>query len=135
MPEIKVLIADDDKGFLTLMSKKITEVGYTVLTAQDGQEAEARIAADSPDVIILDISMPKLDGLSVLKHLREQSIPSKETWQPVIIVSGHKDLEQMTKAYNLQADHYITKPCSVEDITKSIELMVSLIPYHNEEYD
>ena len=126
MPEIKVLVADDEKDVLEIMAKRIAKEGYAVVMAVDGQEAWDKIIAESPDVILLDLTMPKMDGLEVLKKLREN--PSTDKWQPVIIVSARRELEDMQKGLSLEADHYITKPCNMNDIIKGIKLMISLIP-------
>jgi len=123
---VKILIADDDKGFLRMISKKITEKGYEVITAANGTEALEMIRKEVPDVIILDVTMPQMDGLTVLSELRKK--PASAHWQPVIMVSGHTELDDLRKAYELDADHYITKPCKPEDIQKVMELMVRLIP-------
>jgi len=64
----------------------------------------------------------------VLKELREN--PPSDKWQPVIICSGQSELDDMQKGFELEADHYITKPCSYTDILKAIQLMSSLIPQH-----
>jgi len=122
----KILVADDEQDVLEISAKKIQQAGYEVISAKDGQEALDKIYKDRPDVIILDIRMPKLDGFEVLKRLRENPIPGK--WQPVIIVSALGDLENMKKGYNLEADYYIAKPCDVEVILKGIDTMLHLIP-------
>ena len=122
----KILIADDEPEILELSAKKISEAGYEVVTARDGQEALNRIYTDSPDVIILDIRMPKLDGFEVLKRLRKEPLPGK--WQPVIIVSALGDLEDMKKGYTLEADYYITKPCNMTAVLNGIQTMLHLIP-------
>lgn len=127
---VKILLADDDAGFSRMISKKITEIGYTVITAADGKEALELIRTQLPDVIILDITMPRMDGFTVLEEIRKK--PASKKWQPVIMVSGHTDLENLRKAYNLEADHYITKPCKSEDIRKVVEIMVRLIPQRQE---
>ena len=126
MKKIKVLLADDEKDILEVMSKKIRMEGYEVVTAQDGLAAWELIVSESPDVILLDLTMPKMDGFAVLKKLRTN--PPADKWQPVIIVSGLNELEDMQKGLALEADHYITKPCRIDDILKAIRLMVSLIP-------
>jgi len=124
MDPIKVLIADDEEEILDLMKKKITQEGYDVVTAHDGQEAWDKIKSESPDMLILDITMPKMSGLEVLKELRENNPLDK--WIPVIIVSAAAELEDVQKGYSLEADHYITKPCSMDDIKKAIKLMLML---------
>jgi DNA-binding response OmpR family regulator len=72
--------------------------------------------------------MPKMNGFEVLKNLREH--PPAEKWQPVIIVSARTGLEDVKKGLSLEAEHYILKPCSINDILKAIRLMTSLIPQH-----
>jgi len=125
-PQIKILIADDEEVVLEIMAKKIASYHYEVITAKDGQEAWAKIVSDLPDIIILDLNMPRMDGWAVLSQLRQN--PPLKRWQPVIIVSAQAELESFQKGVNLQADHYLTKPCQIEDILKAIRLMLSLIP-------
>lgn len=119
-------MADDEKDVLDIMSKKIRMEGYEVITAADGLEAWDLIVSESPDVILLDLTMPGMDGFMVLKKLREH--PPSEKWQPVIIVSGLNELADMQKGFSLEADHYLTKPCRIDEILKAMRLMVSLIP-------
>lgn len=126
MDQLKVLMADDEPDVLEVMAKKVSAEGFDVVTAQDGEEALEKIRAEVPDVILLDITMPKKDGFQILQEIREN--PTTKKWQPVIMVSAHRELDDMNKSYSLEADHYITKPCSSADIIKAIRLMVSLIP-------
>ena len=127
---IKVLIADDEEAILGIMASKVAMQGYTVVTARDGQEAWDKIVAEDPDVVILDIIMPKMDGWAVLRKLR--SNPPSKKWRPVIIVSGLGEMASVQKGMDLEADHYLTKPCRIEDVLKGIRLMVSLIPMRNQ---
>ncbi len=126
---IKILIADDEDVVLEIMARKIASQGYEVITAKDGQEAWSKIVNDVPDVIILDLNMPKMDGWAVLSRLRQN--PPTKRWQPVVIISAQNELESFQKGLNLEADHYLTKPCQIEDILKAIRLMLSLIPQRN----
>jgi len=121
----KILIADDEKDVLAVMVKRIAGEGYEVVAAANGLEAWEKIQNESPDVILIDVNMPGMDGFEVLKKVREQ--PSTK-WQPVIIVSAHGEMENIKKGYSLDADHYITKPCNIEAILNAIKIMVSLIP-------
>ncbi|MCA9408063.1 MAG: response regulator [Candidatus Omnitrophica bacterium] len=124
MTNIKILMADDEEDILGIMAKKIAAEGYEVVTAKDGREAWEKIEAEDPDVVLLDINMPELDGFQVLKKLREN--PPSTKWQPVIIISARRELDDLKKGYSLEADHYITKPCQVSDILKAIKLMLNL---------
>ena len=125
MSPLKVLIADDEAEILEVMHKKIAQAGYLVVTAADGQDAWEKINSESPDVIVLDLMMPRMDGFTVLKNLREN--PPSDKWQPVIIVSALGEIADMQKGFDLEADHYLTKPCDMDVILRAIRLMVSLI--------
>jgi two-component system OmpR family response regulator len=126
MGKIKVLVADDEKDILDVMVKKINLAGYDVVSAEDGEEAWEKIQRADPDIIVLDLNMPKMDGFSVLKNLREH--PPQDKWQPVIIVSARTELADMQKGFSLEAEHYLTKPCHIDDVLKAIALMENLIP-------
>jgi DNA-binding response OmpR family regulator len=131
MENHKILIADDEEDVLAVMAKKIAMEGYEVVKAVDGEDAWQKIQDENPDIIILDLNMPKMTGFEVLENLRKA--PSTEKWQPVIIVSARTELEDMHKGFSLQADHYMTKPCSMSDVLKSIKMMINLIPQHKQE--
>jgi CheY-like chemotaxis protein len=123
---VKILIADDEDMVIEIMARKIASQGYEVITAKDGAEAWNKIVSDVPDIIILDLNMPKMDGWTLLSRLRQN--PPTKGWQPVIIVSAQNELESFQKGMKLEADHYLAKPCQIEDILKAIRLMLSLIP-------
>jgi len=126
---IKILIADDEEVIREIMARKIASQNYEVITAADGQEAWDKIIAELPDIIILDLTMPRMDGWTVLCNVRNN--PTSKRWQPVIIVSAHDEVENYKKAMALGADHYLSKPCQIEDVLKAIRLMLSLIPQRN----
>lgn len=125
---LKILIADDEPEILEIMAEKIAKKDYTVITAVDGEEAWQKIQSESPDIIVLDLNMPKKNGFEVLQELRKN--PPEEKWQPVIIVSARTELEDVKRGLSLEAEHYIVKPCLIEDILKAIRLMTGLIPQH-----
>ena len=129
MQAIKVLLADDETGILEIMARKVARQGYRVVTATDGQQAWDKIVSESPDVIVLDITMPKMSGLEILKKLRSQ--PSSKKWQPVVLISALGEVQQVQEGFTLEADHYLTKPCSIESVIKAIRMMVALIPMRN----
>lgn len=126
MDKIKVLIADDELDILEITAKKVAAVGFDVVTACDGEMAWEKVNSESPDVLVLDVTMPKMDGFSVLKLLR--STPPNDKWIPVIIVSALGDVKDMERGMELQADHYLVKPCTVDVILKGIRLMLALAP-------
>ena len=125
---IKILVAEDEEVVLEIMAKKIASQDYVVIKAKDGQAAWDKIVSEVPDIIISDLNMPNMDGWALLSQLRKN--PPTKRWQPFIIVSAQNEMDNFKKSFNLQADHYLTKPCQIEDILKAIRLMLSLIAQH-----
>jgi DNA-binding response OmpR family regulator len=121
----KILVVDDETDVREMLQRKLLREGYEVVCAQDGEEAIERIRIDNPDVILLDLMLPKCNGFDVLKQVREKF---NDRWRPVIIVSGQQDLESVKKCYQLEADHYLSKPCGIEHVLDGIKTMISLIP-------
>jgi len=121
----KILIADDDPDIARLVEKELKAEGYATVTAFDGEQALSRVKSDDPDLIILDLMMPKLNGFEVLKEIREKFT---DKWRPVMIVSGNSDLDTVRKCYDLEADHYLNKPCTAENLIRGVKTMISLIP-------
>jgi DNA-binding response OmpR family regulator len=121
----KLLVVDDDKEITESLSKRLQREGFVVCVAFDGEEALQRMKEADPDIILLDLMMPKLNGFEVLKAIREKY---SDRWRPVIIISAKAELESVQKGYELEADHYLTKPCTIENILRGIQTMISLIP-------
>ncbi|MFQ5701839.1 MAG: sigma-54-dependent transcriptional regulator, partial [Acidobacteriota bacterium] len=101
----RVLVVDDETSIRTSLKMILDHAGYEFLEASSGQEALDRLSRVDPDVIILDIKMPGMDGLEVLEALKRQ-----DTKAPVIVVSGHGDIETAVKATKLGAFNFIEKP-------------------------
>lgn len=127
----KILIADDEPDILEIMQKKVAAAGYEVTAASDGQLAWEKIVTEHPDAVLLDLTMPGLHGFELLERLRKN--PPFKKWCAVIIISAHNELENFKKGYELEAEHYLTKPCSTQEILKSIELVLSLNVQRKEE--
>jgi DNA-binding response OmpR family regulator len=121
----KILVVDDEKDIVDPVSARLKREGYEVVTAFDGEEALIKVKTEDPDLIILDLMMPKLNGMEVLKQLRENSAGK---WRPVIMVSANAELEAIKKCYNMEADLYLTKPCTMEHLVRGVRTMISFIP-------
>ncbi len=121
----KILVVDDEPDIVVSAKNRLTREGYDVYTAQDGEEALVRFTEKDPDVVVLDLTMPKLNGFEVLQKIRSEF---NDRWRPVIIVSASTDLDSLKKCYGLEADHYLTKPCTLDTLVRGIETMISLIP-------
>lgn len=120
----KILVVDDSKDIVEVLGKRLTQAGYEVAVAFDGEEALAKVKETNPDVILLDLMMPKLNGFEVLKEIREKH---RDKWRPIIIVSAKAELESLQNCYSMEADHYLIKPCSIENVLQAIRTMISLI--------
>ena len=128
--KLKVLIADDEPDAIAIVGRKVAEAGFEVVKASDGAEAWEMILSARPDIIVLDLNMPHKDGFSILRDLKT-SAALAGTWRPVIIVSARHELDDMRQGMDLEADHYLTKPCSAEEIVNAVRLMAALIPLRN----
>src|SRR6056297_927164 len=114
MPNI--LIVDDEKSIRDSLSGILLDEGFTPLTADSGEAALAKLREDKPDLIMLDIWMPGLDGLETLTRIRE-IYPD----QIVVMMSGHGTIETAVKATKLGAYDFIEKPLSLEKVLLSIK--------------
>lgn len=121
----KLLIVDDEKDVVESLHHRLKRENYEVAVAFDGEEALLQVQKENPDIILLDLVMPKLNGFEVLREIRQKY---KDKWRPVIIISAKQDLEAVKDCYGLEADHYLTKPCEIGHILRGIETMISLIP-------
>ena len=113
----KILVADDDKAILDMLSDMLSAEGYTPVTAEDGSEAVELAIKELPALIILDIHMPKLDGLEVCKKLKSNPVTSNI---PIIMLTAAGSLQEIEKAISYGAKSYITKPSSIQEIIKTI---------------
>jgi DNA-binding response OmpR family regulator len=120
----KILVVDDDKNIAEIEAKILKQEGYEIVIANDGEEALLKMEQEKPDIVVLDLMMPKKNGFEVLQEIRTKY----KKWIPVIISSGENDLDAVKKSYSLEADHYLTKPCPMEHLIRGVRTMVSLIP-------
>lgn len=107
---IRVLAVDDDPAILRTLGINLRARGYDVLIAADGRSALQAIADDAPDVVLLDLGLPDVDGVAVLRGLRESSEV------PVIVVSARTGSEDKVEALDLGANDYVTKPFDLEEL-------------------
>jgi adenylate cyclase len=102
-----ILVVDDNEANVDILKTRLETQGYAVITARDGEEAIARATADHPDLILLDIMMPKLDGLEVTRRLRaDGSLP----YMPIVLVTAKSDTRDIVHGLDAGADEYLTKP-------------------------
>jgi len=114
----KILIVDDEKNILLVLKKALQSTGYQVSTASDGVEALDKASEISPDLILLDIVLPKLNGFMVYEALKEE--PKTEDI-PVIFISAKSEEEDIRKAEELGAKDYLVKPIKQKELLDTVQ--------------
>jgi len=115
---LKILIAEDDANSRNLLVKYLEAKDYKVTAAKDGAETLERFITDEPDLVLLDVMMPKLDGWTVLKRIREISTT------PVIMVTVRDSTEDKVRGLTEGVDDYITKPFDLREVEARIEAVM-----------
>lgn len=117
----KILVADDEKSLVRLLRISFEIEGFHVVEAYDGEEALEKTNAEKPDIILLDILMPKMNGLSVLENLKQNPETSNI---PIVILSAKITQEDKKRSSELGAVQYITKPFNPIQLVKIIRKMI-----------
>ena len=107
MPQLKILIVDDEPFNVDYLEQELEDSGCTLFSASDGQAALRAVAAQSPDLVLLDVMMPVMDGFAVLAHLKADPATRHI---PVIIISADSDLGSVVRGIQLGAEDYLPKP-------------------------
>jgi len=115
MKGYRILAVDDEERILNFLKSKLNASGYEVLTAQNGVEALEKVRAEEPDLVLLDVLMPRMDGIETLKQLRTFSSV------PVIVLSAKGSDTDKGEGLNLGADDYISKPFNPSELLARIE--------------
>src|SRR3954447_7217913 len=113
-----VLAADDDPQILRLVTRNLQFEGYAVIAVSDGQAALEQIEARAPDLALLDVMMPRLDGFTVTQRVREFSAV------PIIILTARGQDQDKIHGLDLGADDYLTKPFSVEELLARVRAVL-----------
>jgi CheY-like chemotaxis protein len=111
----KILVVDDEPALLRLMEFVLAKQGYTMLTATNGEEALQQAREQRPDLIVLDIMMPKLDGYQVAETLRADAELGRI---PIIMLSAKAQEEDIERGVAAGVDRYVTKPFSPEQLVE-----------------
>ena len=118
----KILIVDDEPNIVLSLEFLMRHAGYEVFTAFDGDEALAVIEAERPDLILLDVIMPKRDGYAVCQTVRAN--PDWKAMRVIMVTARGRDIE-FEKGISLGADAYITKPFSAQDLLDKVQSLLS----------
>jgi CheY-like chemotaxis protein len=118
MSQATILIVDDEPFNVDVLQQELEELNYKLITAANGQEALSKIKSHQPDLILLDLMMPVLDGFAVLAEIKgDNSLRDI----PVIIVSAADDSKSIVKGIKQGADDYITKPIDADHLKKKVK--------------
>ncbi|MDQ0220088.1 response regulator transcription factor [Peribacillus cavernae] len=115
----KILVVDDEKSILTLLQYNLEQAGFSVVTAMDGEEGKNLAIEKNPDLIVLDLMLPKLDGIEVCKQLRQQKI-----MVPILMLTAKDDEFDKVLGLELGADDYMTKPFSPREVVARIKAIL-----------
>lgn len=119
---MKILIADDDPQILRALRITLTARGYEVLVAPDGQAALGLAVDAKPDIYLLDLGMPRLDGVQVIEAIRGWS------QSPILVISGRSGSQDKVEALDAGADDYVTKPFSIDELLARIRVLTRRLP-------
>lgn len=118
----KVLVVDDEPNIVLSLEFLMEQAGFEVVTAEDGEQALEQVNVASPDLLLLDISLPGMSGFDVLERLRGQEATAQ---LPIIMLTAHgRDVER-EKGMALGADDYITKPFSTQSLVEKVKALLT----------
>tara|TARA_R110000824_G_scaffold372077_1_gene561958 strand:- start:40815 stop:41189 length:375 start_codon:yes stop_codon:yes gene_type:complete len=118
---VKVLVVDDEPNIVLSLEFLMEQAGFEVVTAEDGEQALARVNDSQPDLLLLDISLPGISGFDVLERLRNEEATAQ---LPIIMLTAHgRDVER-EKGMALGADDYITKPFSTQSLVEKVKALL-----------
>lgn len=115
----KILIVDDNEDSRDLVAKVLKQWDYLIVQAVDGEEALAKVASEKPDLILMDRSLPKMDGLEVAKRLKSNAATNKI---PIVALTAHAMRGDREKALAAGCEGYIPKPINVRTLAEQIRL-------------
>jgi len=120
MPQ-KILAIDDENDVLLIIKTALAGQGYEILTASNGYDGLALAEDQAPDLILLDLRMPEMDGMEVLEQLRDNE---KTQNIPVIVLTGISDKTKIREALDKGITYYIVKPFECQDLVSKIDLAI-----------
>jgi DNA-binding response OmpR family regulator len=116
-----ILAADDDPDILELVGFRLERSGYTVIRATDGEQALAIARESKPDLAVLDVMMPKMDGYEVTRRLREDPATSR---MPIILLTARAQEADVQQGFAAGADDYIRKPFSPQELRARVQAIL-----------
>jgi two-component system OmpR family response regulator len=119
MAKTRVLIVDDEPNIRDLLATSLRFAGYEIQTAANGAQAVAAVTESEPDIILLDVMLPDMNGFSVTKKLRSSGIQS-----PILFLTARDDVEDKITGLTVGGDDYLTKPFSLDEVVARIQAIL-----------
>ena len=126
----KILVVDDEENIVKLVSYNLEQEGYEIITANEGKEALAKIEQEDPDLMILDLMLPKVDGFDICRKVRKGD---DATNLPIIILSAKEEEIDKILGLELGADDYVTKPFSPRELIARVKAVLRRVDYRADE--
>ena len=117
----KILVVDDEPGFLRIITLRLQAENYDVVTASNGEEALDVLKKEKPNAVLLDIAMPKLDGLEALKRIRK-----RDKNLPVFMITAYSNIERFKEANRLKASGYIVKTDNLKQQLENVTTAINI---------
>ncbi len=124
----KVLVVDDEERILRLMEALLIPLGHEIIMARDGKEALQKVREIPPDVILLDVMMPKMTGFEVARRLKEDE---ETKIIPIVMVTALKEVEDRVKALKVGVDDFLTKPVDKTELTARVQSLIKVKAYND----
>lgn len=123
--KVSILVVEDDKAIRNFISATLDIHSYNCFTAENGEQAMILATSHKPDIIILDLGLPDIDGVDIIKKIR--------AWSncPIIVVSARSEDKDKIEALDSGADDYLTKPFSVDELLARIRVAIRKMNYDN----
>ncbi|MDN3018414.1 response regulator transcription factor [Paenibacillus sp. BSR1-1] len=115
----KILVVDDEQSIVTLLQYNLEQAGFEVITAMDGEKGKQLAEIESPDIIVLDLMLPKMDGMEVCKQLRQEKIMT-----PILMLTAKDDELDKIIGLELGADDYMVKPFSPREVIARVKAIL-----------
>ena len=121
--QARILVVDDDALIRQILADQLVEAGYLVSTARDGEEALAKVAAESPDLVLLDVIMPRLDGFEVCRRLKSDE---RTILIPVVMITVLTATQERIKGIEVGADDFLSKPFNPQELMTRVRSLLRL---------
>lgn len=125
----KILLVDDEKDVLKVIGKRLTMAGYTIVSASEGKTALKILEKELPDLILLDITMPDMDGIEVCSRIKKHTLMSNI---PIIFFTARDSMQDKVRGLKKGVHDYITKPINHRELLARIEAVLKISKYYNE---